>query len=73
MPNLLRNARSSPHHDPLGAFVFSSNASVVRTVLVDGRVVVRDGEVAGVDERDVVGRAQRAAGDLVARAWQGVR
>jgi cytosine/adenosine deaminase-related metal-dependent hydrolase len=68
----LRNARSSPHHDPLGAFVFSSNTNVVRTVLVDGRVLVRDGELVGVDERDIVGRAQRASSELVARAWAGV-
>jgi 5-methylthioadenosine/S-adenosylhomocysteine deaminase len=67
----LRNARSSPHHDPLGAFVFSSNTSAVRTVLVDGRVLVRDGELVGVDERDIVARAQRASSELVARAWAG--
>lgn len=38
-----------PVHDPLAALVYSARASDVRTVLVDGRVVVRDGRLLTVD------------------------
>jgi cytosine/adenosine deaminase-related metal-dependent hydrolase len=68
----LQNSRSSPYHDDLGSLVFSSNSRVVETVLVDGRVVLRDGELVGVDEQELVMRAQKVSRDLVADAWRGI-
>jgi guanine deaminase len=58
-----------PLNDPIRQLVFGATSRDVRTVIVDGRVVVEDGEVVGVDmarllddaaghaaaERDVVG------------------
>ncbi|MHB8947162.1 MAG: amidohydrolase family protein [Bacillota bacterium] len=58
-------AKSSPLHDPLSSLVYSSGESNIRTTIVAGRVVLDDGVVAGVDEGDVLRRAQRAANDLV--------
>ena len=68
----LQNSRSSPYHDDLGSLVFSSNSRVVETVLVDGRVVLRNGELVGVDEQELVMRAQKVSRDLVAEAWRGI-
>jgi cytosine/adenosine deaminase-related metal-dependent hydrolase len=39
----------TPRPDPAGAIVFQANAHDVRHVIVDGRVVKRDGELVGVD------------------------
>jgi 5-methylthioadenosine/S-adenosylhomocysteine deaminase len=57
-----------PHMTPLGdpqaALVYSARGADVRTVLVGGEVVVRDGEVTTLDEaevrRDATERARRA-------------
>src|SRR5207302_1849136 len=52
-----------PHLQPLGddlytALVYAARADDVRTVLVDGRVVVRDRVLLTLDERELVARAQ---------------
>ncbi|MFG2469637.1 amidohydrolase [Streptomyces canus] len=45
----LSGAHCRPVHDPVAALVYSVRASDVRTVVVDGRVVVRDGRLLTVD------------------------
>lgn len=54
----------TPMHDPMAALVYSARGTDVRTVIVDGQVVVRDGTVATLDEervcREVSERARRA-------------
>ena len=59
---------ASPVHNPASTLVFSATGSEVKTVLVDGNVVLRHGELVGINEADVVARTQRAADDLVRRA-----
>ena len=39
----------NPSRDPLRSFVFHAADRAVRTVLVDGAVVLRDGEPVGLD------------------------
>jgi 5-methylthioadenosine/S-adenosylhomocysteine deaminase len=60
----LRAPHLTPVHDPLAALVYSARGSDVRTVLVGGRVVVRDRAVVTLDEervcREVGRRAARA-------------
>ena len=60
----LRAPHLTPMHDPLAALVYGARGSDVRTVIVDGRVVVRDHSVTTVDEervcREVAQRASRA-------------
>ncbi|MCT9077473.1 amidohydrolase [Streptomyces fulvoviolaceus] len=46
-----------PLHDPRAALVYSARASDVRTVIVDGRVLMRDGELLTVDEHALVTEA----------------
>ncbi len=47
-----------PHIDPVGTLAFQTSAADVRTVLVDGRVVKRDGALQGVDLAELT-RSQR--------------
>jgi cytosine/adenosine deaminase-related metal-dependent hydrolase len=57
-----------PLLDPLSTLVHSASAASVRTVLVDGRVVLDDRRVTTVDEREVLRRAERLAHPYLARA-----
>lgn len=57
----------TPRHDIVRQLVFGATARDVRTVLVDGRVVVEDGEVIGVDvPRLLEDAARHAAAELAA-------
>ncbi|GGR62819.1 hydrolase [Streptomyces aurantiogriseus] len=46
-----------PLHDPRAALVYSARASDVRTVVVDGRVLLRDGRLLTVDEPALLAEA----------------
>lgn len=61
-------ARSAPLHDPIAALVYSSGESNVWMTVVNGRVVLDEGVVVGLDEMDILHRSQRVAADLVGRA-----
>lgn len=45
--------------------VYASPGRAVRHTIVDGRFVLRDGRIATVDERDVISKAEAAAGELL--------
>jgi cytosine/adenosine deaminase-related metal-dependent hydrolase len=49
-----------PVDDPIRNLVYSASASQIDTVIVDGRLVVEDGTVPGVDERALIRRASEA-------------
>lgn len=51
----------TPMNDPLAALVYSARGADVHTVLVNGRVVVRDGQVTTLDEQRIRARAQERA------------
>lgn len=63
---------SGPHHQPLhrpvSSIVHAAHPEDVETVIVDGTVVLDRRRIVGVDEREVLERASRAAQALVARA-----
>ena len=56
-----------PRHKPAAAVVNSVNGADVRTVVVDGRVVVEDSLCLTVDEREVIQDAEQAAANLAER------
>jgi 5-methylthioadenosine/S-adenosylhomocysteine deaminase len=61
-----------PLADPLNALVYAETGASVDTVLVDGRIVLEDGRVTGLDEARICARAQAAADAQRARsaeAW----
>ena len=62
-----------PLRDPVSALVYSASAASVRTVMVDGQVVLDDGRVTTVDERAALADVERLARPYLARAGLGVR
>jgi cytosine/adenosine deaminase-related metal-dependent hydrolase len=70
--DLMRPEMIPWHEDNLLAnVVYSATGNIVHTVIVDGRVVVRDGEILTVDEREVLRAMQKEAPRFVelAREW----
>ncbi|HEV2057699.1 MAG TPA: amidohydrolase family protein [Methylomirabilota bacterium] len=62
-----------PLLDPVNTLVYSSSAASVRTVVVDGRVLLDDRRVTTVDEREALARAERLSGPYLARAGLAAR
>jgi 5-methylthioadenosine/S-adenosylhomocysteine deaminase len=59
---------TTPSPDVVSALVYAASAADVRTVLIDGRVVMRDGELLTLAEREVRQEAEAEAEALFARA-----
>jgi cytosine/adenosine deaminase-related metal-dependent hydrolase len=57
-----------PLLNPVNNLVYAATGASVRTVLIDGRVVLDDGRLTTVDERDVFERAEALARQQIARA-----
>ncbi len=65
----LQRLHSSPRPtDILSALVYSTQAADVRTVVIDGKVIMRDRKLQTLDEQKVLNDANREAGDLMKRA-----
>jgi cytosine/adenosine deaminase-related metal-dependent hydrolase len=62
-----------PLLDPVSNLVYSASGASVRTVLVDGRVLLDDGRVTTIDEPAVLTRAEDLAGPYLARAGLATR
>jgi len=60
-----------PRTDPYGSLVFQTTVADVRTVLVDGRVVKRDGVLVDLDAVDLGRRADAAVDALLGRIADG--
>lgn len=58
------NPFMTPIHDPVSAIVYSALEKEVTTLIIDGRFVMRDGVVNGVNEEAVLRQAQICANDL---------
>jgi len=50
----LETLHTTPHPDPVSTIVYAAEASNVETVIIDGRIVMRDGVVLTMDESEVV-------------------
>ncbi len=62
-------AHTTPLHDLEAQLVYSAKSSDVETVLVDGRFVLRDGELVTTSEEDIIGEAE-ASGERMRRGFQ---
>jgi 5-methylthioadenosine/S-adenosylhomocysteine deaminase len=58
----------TPCHDPVQALVYSASPRSLRTVLIDGRVVLDDGAITAVDEAEVLREARERAREIVRRS-----
>lgn len=62
-----------PALDPLRNLIYSAGARTVRSVVIDGRVVLDDGRLTGVDEATAFAAVEEAARTMVARTGYRVR
>jgi 5-methylthioadenosine/S-adenosylhomocysteine deaminase len=58
----------TPRPDVVSAIVYAAGASDVRTVVIDGRTVMREGELTTMSEREVIDEASEQAKHLFQRA-----
>jgi cytosine/adenosine deaminase-related metal-dependent hydrolase len=72
----LRRFGAVPLRDPIQDIVLCAGPADVRQVLVDGRVVVRDGRIPGLDEERLLDALQANAEEILADIpswqWQGM-
>nr|WP_296774121.1 amidohydrolase family protein [Rhodococcus sp. (in: high G+C Gram-positive bacteria)] len=59
--------RQRPHIDPAGTLVFQTAADDVRTVLVDGKIVKRDGQLVAVDLESLTAQAEESSRAILDR------
>ena len=62
----LQNLRIGPVYDPIRALINCASTADVETVIVDGRIVVEEGRVKGVDEDTLLDQVQVEAN----RQWE---
>src|SRR5262249_13636378 len=64
----LNQLHSAPETDLISSLVYSTQVSDVRTAIIDGRIVMRNGEITTMNEADVITEANREAASLAQRA-----
>jgi cytosine/adenosine deaminase-related metal-dependent hydrolase len=64
----LRDLHSVPACDPISALVYSGKSSDVETVVVDGQVLMKDGELLTMDREKILRESQRQFQLLATRA-----
>jgi 5-methylthioadenosine/S-adenosylhomocysteine deaminase len=57
----LKRLHTTPHPDVVSTIVYAAEASDVRTVMIDGRVVLREAELATINEDEAIEEANRQA------------
>jgi 5-methylthioadenosine/S-adenosylhomocysteine deaminase len=60
----MRGARQTPLYDPISHLVYVSRGDDVRTVIVEGRVLMRDRRVLTLDEERVLAEARALAAEV---------
>ena len=63
----LESLHTTPHPDPISTIVYAAEASYVETVIIDGHVVMREGELTTLDHQAVI-RAATEQSELLRRA-----
>jgi 5-methylthioadenosine/S-adenosylhomocysteine deaminase len=58
---------TTPRPDPVSTIVYAAEASDVETVIIDGRVVMREGQLLTMNEHDVIRSAQESS-ELISKA-----
>jgi len=64
----LDTLHSSPHSDPISAVVYSAQSSDVKSVIINGELLMRDRELLMLDEESVVKEANQERKALMERA-----
>lgn len=64
----LNNLYTTPTHDLLSTLVYQANSHAVDTVIADGRLLLRGGELTTINENWLIEEAERRAQNIVKRA-----
>jgi 5-methylthioadenosine/S-adenosylhomocysteine deaminase len=64
----LNRLHTTPQPDPISTIVYAAEASEVETVIIDGQVVMREGQLLTLDEQEVIAQACDEAQRLSNRA-----
>ncbi len=57
----LNRSRTTPQPDPISTVVYAAEACDVETVIIDGRIVMREGRLLTLDEEEAMARAREQA------------
>jgi 5-methylthioadenosine/S-adenosylhomocysteine deaminase len=63
----LQRLHTTPHPDPVSALVYAAEAGDVETVMIDGQIVMREGQLLTLDEREVIAQARNQAQQIARR------
>jgi 5-methylthioadenosine/S-adenosylhomocysteine deaminase len=63
----LSGAHNQPLHDPAAALLYSARASDVRTVVCDGKIIMRDRELLTLDKHEIIERVGQSMARLARR------
>jgi len=66
----LNRLHTTPHPDPISTIVFAAEMDNVETVIIDGRIVMRDGSLLTLNEEEVRAVAEEQSRALAQRAGQ---
>lgn len=66
-----KNARSIPVHDPVSSLVYSSSQANVETTVVNGKILLENGELKVADEEEILQKTQAAASKLIDKSGLG--
>jgi cytosine/adenosine deaminase-related metal-dependent hydrolase len=64
----VKNLHQLPMYDPVSSVVHATNARDVNHVVVDGKVLVKDGCLVTLDEDEVIREALKAGKDVLERS-----
>jgi 5-methylthioadenosine/S-adenosylhomocysteine deaminase len=57
----LDHLHTTPRPDPISTIVYAAEAGDVETVIIDGKIVMREGRLLTLNEEDVITRAREQA------------
>ncbi|MGH8597906.1 MAG: 5'-deoxyadenosine deaminase [Gammaproteobacteria bacterium] len=63
----LHRLHTTPHPDPVSTLVYAAEAGDVETVIIDGQIVMREGQLLALNEREVIAQAHHQARQIVQR------
>lgn len=66
----LNRIHTTPHPDLISTIVYAAETTDVETVLIDGRVIMRERELLTLNEEEVISQANRQAHELYLAAAQ---
>ncbi|MEM3754093.1 MAG: amidohydrolase family protein, partial [Candidatus Bathyarchaeia archaeon] len=64
----LKKPHIVPLHDPIAGLVYSASRYDVETSIIDGKIIMENRIIKGLDEIEIIEKTQKAAEDLIKRS-----